>query len=190
MAENFANNARSELAETITAGHTTFTVKSAASFPAPNFRIIIDDEIMLVTGVSGTTFTVTRGAESTVAQAHGAGADVIHVITAAGIQAILGALELPAGGTAGQVLSKIDGTDYNVEWDDPATPAGLLPTGGSAGQVLAKINGTNYNTQWVTPQTYLTSPSTTVQASASTSYTVLDADMDKYTRFTAAGAKQ
>lgn len=30
---------------------------------------------------------------------------------------------LPTGGTAGQVLSKIDGTDYNVEWSDPSSAA-------------------------------------------------------------------
>lgn len=27
---------------------------------------------------------------------------------------------VPAGGTAGQVLAKVDGTDYNTEWADPA----------------------------------------------------------------------
>ena len=27
---------------------------------------------------------------------------------------------VPAGGTAGQVLTKVDGTDYNTEWKDPA----------------------------------------------------------------------
>ena len=26
---------------------------------------------------------------------------------------------VPAGGTAGQVLTKVDGTDYNTEWNDP-----------------------------------------------------------------------
>jgi hypothetical protein len=32
--------------------------------------------------------------------------------------------ELPTGGTADQVLSKIDGTDYNVQWSDPPASAG------------------------------------------------------------------
>lgn len=36
---------------------------------------------------------------------------------------------VPAGGTAGQVLAKVDGTDYNTEWVDPA--------GGSDVQVIA-----------------------------------------------------
>ena len=32
--------------------------------------------------------------------------------------------ELPVGGTAGQVLSKVDGTDYNVQWTTPLTGSG------------------------------------------------------------------
>ena len=32
---------------------------------------------------------------------------------------VVGATGLPTGGTAGQVLSKIDGSDYNVEWETP-----------------------------------------------------------------------
>lgn len=33
---------------------------------------------------------------------------------------------VPAGGTAGQVLAKIDGADYNTEWVDPAAGGGGL----------------------------------------------------------------
>ncbi len=32
---------------------------------------------------------------------------------------------VPAGGTAGQVLKKIDGTDYNTEWDDESGGGGV-----------------------------------------------------------------
>lgn len=47
---------------------------------------------------------------------------------------------LPAGGTANQVLTKIDGTDFNADWEDPAggvsyreltsalSVAGVVPT--------------------------------------------------------------
>ena len=31
---------------------------------------------------------------------------------------------VPAGGTAGQVLTKVDGTDYNTEWKDPTGSGG------------------------------------------------------------------
>lgn len=40
--------------------------------------------------------------------------------------ASLDGVGIPAAGTAGQVISKVDGTDYNVEWADPVTG---LPNG-------------------------------------------------------------
>jgi hypothetical protein len=57
---------------------------------------------------------------------------------------------VPTGGTTGQVLAKIDGTNYNTEWIDP--PAGAVDLDGltdvvittpSSGQVL-KFNGINW----------------------------------------------
>lgn len=54
---------------------------------------------------------------------------------------------MPTGGTANQVLSKIDGTDYNTRW---ATVSGV-PAGGNAGQMLAKQSGNNYDDIWVNP---------------------------------------
>jgi hypothetical protein len=63
MAELFANNAATTLSAAITtAVATTLTVTSATAFPSTgNFRVRVDSEIMLVTGVSGTTFTITQG---------------------------------------------------------------------------------------------------------------------------------
>jgi hypothetical protein len=52
---------------------------------------------------------------------------------------------VPAGGTTGQVLRKVDGTSFNTTW---ATLAGFAPPGGTAGQVLKKIDGTDYNYSW------------------------------------------
>ena len=43
---------------------------------------------------------------------------------------------LPTGGTTGQVLSKVDGTSYNVAW---TTPIGDAPSDGS---VYGRLNGT------------------------------------------------
>ena len=70
--EKFANNGQSTLSAAITStGATTLTVTSAVFFPtSPQFRIIIDSEIMIVTGVAGTTFTVLRGQEGTSAATH------------------------------------------------------------------------------------------------------------------------
>lgn len=54
------------------------------------------------------------------------------------------------GGTAGQVLSKIDGVDYHTEWTD--APSGL-PTGGTTGQVLAKQSNADNDVAWTTSST-------------------------------------
>ena len=68
MIEKFANNAATTLSAAITATATSCTVTDASAFPASgNFRVKIDNEILVVTGVSGSTFTVTRGAEGTTA---------------------------------------------------------------------------------------------------------------------------
>ena len=42
---------------------------------------------------------------------------------------------VPAGGTAGQVLTKVDGTDYNTEWKDPTGggASGRISFGGKQG---------------------------------------------------------
>lgn len=53
---------------------------------------------------------------------------------------------LPAGGTANQVLSKIDGTDYNTQWVTPTTSGATLvlsATNTSSTAILANANGTN-----------------------------------------------
>lgn len=81
--EKFANDASSTLNGSINSIVTSLIVTSATPFPsAGQFRIRIDLEILLVTGVSGTTFTVTRGIEGTTAASHANGAVVAHIITA------------------------------------------------------------------------------------------------------------
>lgn len=85
--ERFANNAQTTLNGALTAGATSLTVAAAAGFPAAaQYRIRIDDELLLVTAGAGTsTWTVTRGIESTTAAAHGNGATVTHVVTAGAV---------------------------------------------------------------------------------------------------------
>ncbi|OAI41007.1 hypothetical protein AYO40_00565 [Planctomycetaceae bacterium SCGC AG-212-D15] len=81
--EQFANNAQSTLASAIGNGALSLTVQSAAGFSTQgNFRIQIDNEIMLVTNVSGNVFTVSRGQEGTSAASHNAGACVTQELTA------------------------------------------------------------------------------------------------------------
>jgi hypothetical protein len=82
MAEKFANDAYSPLAADIDGSQTTLTVTSATKFPTTgNFRLRIEDEYLLCTGVSGTTFTVTRGIESSTATSHVTGKRVTQVVT-------------------------------------------------------------------------------------------------------------
>jgi len=83
--EQKANNAQSTLAGELAQGATTLTVVSAAKFPTvPQFRVIIDSEIVLVTAVAGAVFTGTRGAEGTTDVLHGAGSLVTLIETEEG----------------------------------------------------------------------------------------------------------
>lgn len=51
---------------------------------------------------------------------------------------------LPAGGTAGQALIKVDDIDGNAEWQDIQA----LPEGGVAGQILTKVSTTEGDATW------------------------------------------
>jgi hypothetical protein len=87
MSEKFANNAFTTLNEPSgiddNTDPVTFTVANAGGFPSSgNFRVKIDDEIMLVTSVSGNNFTATRGAEGSPITAHAHKAGIRHVFTA------------------------------------------------------------------------------------------------------------
>ena len=75
MAEQFKNLASTTLTEDLDASETDVDVASAMGFSGGDFRILVDSEIMKVTGVSGTTFTVVRGQEGSAAAAHTSGAD-------------------------------------------------------------------------------------------------------------------
>lgn len=84
--EQYTNNAATTLNGAINNSVTSLVVTSATGFPTvPNFRIIVENEIMLVTAVSGTTYTVTRGVEGTTAASHADLTVVTHVLTAASL---------------------------------------------------------------------------------------------------------
>lgn len=85
--ERFANNASTNLSSAINAAVTSITVDDASPFPTDgDFRIIIDSELMLVTAVSGTIFTVIRGIEGSTATSHNSAVIIVHIATAAGMQ--------------------------------------------------------------------------------------------------------
>lgn len=66
--------------------------------------------------------------------------------TGTGVE-FIAVLQVPTGGTTGQVLTKGAGSAY--AWADAASGTGV-PTGGTTGQVLAKASATNGDTTWTT----------------------------------------
>lgn len=87
--ELYTNNAISNLDGTIDDNDLSLVVTDASEFPTTgNFRIRVDNEIMLVTAVASETFTISRGHESTTPAAHTDGARVAHILTAGAIDAI------------------------------------------------------------------------------------------------------
>jgi hypothetical protein len=84
--EQFANGPFSTLNGAIASGAGSLVVTSATPYSgSPQFHIKIDQEIMLVTAVSGTTFTVTRAQEGTSAVSHVDGSLVAQIVSAAAI---------------------------------------------------------------------------------------------------------
>ena len=139
MAELFKNLASTTLNGDIDDTTTSVVVNSAMGFTGGDFRILIDNEIMKVTGVSGTTLTVSRHQEGTSAAAHTSGADVKHILTVGGLDARdqndLAAYDVyasrPAAGTPGRIFLPTDGLfierDNGSSWDKfgpiwPMTP--------------------------------------------------------------------
>ena len=117
MAELFKNLASTTLAEDLDDSETDVDVASAMGFSGGDFRILVESEIMKVTGVSGTTLTVERGQEGTSAAAHSNGADVKHILTVGALDARdqndLAAYDAyasrPAAGTPGRIFLPNDG---------------------------------------------------------------------------------
>ena len=85
---NFSSVAvQATLTEAVTSVGTSWKVTDVTGWPSPPFVVIADkdkaaEEAALVTAVSGTTITVTRGWDSTPALPHEAGATVTHGVTA------------------------------------------------------------------------------------------------------------
>lgn len=81
--ERWSNGGESTLNGAISDSATSLTVNSASPFPSsPDFRLVIDSEIVLVTAVSGSTFTIERAQEGTSAAAHSSSATVSLYLTA------------------------------------------------------------------------------------------------------------
>lgn len=219
---NFSNSAvETQLAVSVTDSITVLQLTSVTGWPAAPFTIIVDadeitEEVCLVTGLSGTTATVTRGFNGTSAVAHTAGAKVKHAAVAAdfieanahvnavdGVHGVLGDVvgttdaqtltnktisgasntlfAIPQSAVTGLVsdlaakavypaqsgqAGKVLGTNGTaVSWvapvagpAGPAGPAGAdgadglgVPAGGAAGQLLSKVTSADNDTAWIDP---------------------------------------
>jgi hypothetical protein len=122
--KNFAQTTLGAAVET-TDG-TSITVTSEAGFPSVDFIISIDTEAMLVTNVSTTTWTVTRGYEGSTAATHLNGAAIYHNWSAAEADSTVHG---PASATDGH-LAVFDSTTGKLIKDGGAVPAAGLPTTG------------------------------------------------------------
>jgi hypothetical protein len=86
LREQFKNNAVDELDGSIDASQTTLDVLDGSVFPATgNFRLVIEDEILICTARSTDTLTVIRGQEGTTGASHASGTAVAHILTADGL---------------------------------------------------------------------------------------------------------
>lgn len=183
------NYSASALATTTTSAitstaQTTFTVASVTGFPATPFigRLNADtssEEIVLVTNVSGTTLTVTRGYDSTPAQAsHTSGVSFRHSVSAidlrepnahvnasSGVHGISGSV---VGTTDAQILSSKTLTAPTI---NAVTFSGAA-TGSLSGLTLTSpgVTGGTFTSPTIATGT-LTSP--TISTGTATSITLL-----------------
>jgi hypothetical protein len=167
------------LTGTVGPSTTSITLASTVGMPGSlPYTLILDpdtlvEEIVTVTGASGTTLTVTRGQDGTTGQNHTAGAVVVHGVSArdfrepqahmdltADVHGVTGALASAASVTAlststsGSLGGKVDkstlaGKGYLVTATTGSTPAGLAP--GADGTVLTcrqctQTNGIKWGT--------------------------------------------
>ena len=85
LPERYTNLAQTTLSAniTVTTSPVTISITSATGFPSGPFRILIDNELFLVTSGFGTTsWTCTRPVDNTSAATHSTNATVTHVLTA------------------------------------------------------------------------------------------------------------
>lgn len=88
--ERFVNDASTTLNGTINASVQSIVVADGSVFPSEgDYRLLVDDELVLVTARSTNTLTVERGAESTTAASHTDGTQIDAVLTADAINQLV-----------------------------------------------------------------------------------------------------
>ncbi len=142
VVEQYENDYDTLLNGAIDSDDTTITVDAAPTTMTGNFRIKIEDELILVGTVNGNDFEdCERGAEGTTAASHGDNTVVTHVLTA---ESVLNAVPT----TKSWVYNEYDSRDYpaspNATYDDEFNDeSGMSGT----------VNGLNARWNWRNQET-------------------------------------
>jgi len=126
--ERFANKSTTTLNGGIDGVVNSLVVADPSKFPtSPQFRLLAESELMLVTGVSGANYTVQRGVEGTLAVPHSSGIPINHILTAGGLNQLKSDILTEAETTLITTAVDIDLTTTGNPVVDtrPATPTGL-----------------------------------------------------------------
>ena len=146
MTENLANLASTTIATD--GGSTSITVASSSGFPPVNFRIVVDSELMLVTNVAGTTWTVTRALENTSQVTHSTGATVTQVLTVGGLTAFTGWQPVPSTTSsyecAGQYVSESYAATTAINWNNGNVQYLTLLSGSQTITMSSPVSGGRY----------------------------------------------
>lgn len=112
--EQLANNPVTTLSGSINSSVTSLTVASGSAFPTTgDFTVKIGTELIRVTGVSGTTWTVARGQEGTTAASHSASDTVTQVVTANVVSRLLTEM-FQTGLATSRPATAREGTEYHA----------------------------------------------------------------------------
>lgn len=132
----------------VASADTSFILTSFAGFPAVPFTATIsrgesDEEVVLITAVSSSTVTATRGYDGTAAKAHSAGATFTHTTVAKDYDEANAHVNTSAGvhGLAGSVVGTTDTQTLTNKTLTSPTLAGAVNTGTTT-MVNAALSGT------------------------------------------------
>lgn len=182
---------QTQLANGITAGATNLTVNAATGYPVTYpFTLIVDlgtdsEEIMDVTGATGSTFTVTRGVDGTTPLAHSVGAAVVHGASARDHRESQAHIAATGGVHGIAPASSVVGTTDTQALSNKTLAAPTI-TGGTLGS--STINTPTINTPAVTGGTWSagTISGATVNTSSLTAPTIADLTNAQHDHGTAA----
>ena len=128
--EKLVNDLRGITASAMDSVTTTLPLVSGSAFPAEgDYRVVVDNEIMLVTAKSGNNLTVVRAYEGTTATAHNADVSVLQVVSEDGLTMLMKEHSDPWAGTSRPPFSIRDGSGDLLDHND-FTTVGLF-TGGT-----------------------------------------------------------